>query len=203
MKGIAVLSHCFILKVMLSRLSSADRSHLGSKKSLTYLFVWTIIDRYSGCCNLSALQLQKQAEECAEKAAQQAKMPNKGLNVSKRQSEQRDRQEEDPDESSSHGLQTQEGELEADDMEYEGSHETTTSNSDDEDEDSPKGAAGGKGHVPTDNLNRVSVDSSQATVSLTVVMTHITLTIGCSLLPATRSLLSRERSSWQSILPAL
>lgn len=101
--------------------------------------------------------LQKQAEECAEKA----KLPNKGLNVSKRRSEQKD-----PEESSSHGLQTQEGEMEADDMEYEGSHETTTSNSDDEDSNSPRGTVDGKGQEPSDNLNRVSVDSSQATVRL-------------------------------------
>ncbi len=101
--------------------------------------------------------MQKQAEEWAERAAEKAKLPNKGLNASKRRPAQTD-----PDESSSHGLQTQEGELEADDMEYEGSHETATSNSDDDEEDSPKGE--GKGQQPADNLNRVSVDSSQATV---------------------------------------
>ena len=110
------------------------------------------------------LYLQKQAEECAEKA----KLPNKGLDASRRRSEQK---HPDPNESSSHGLQTQEGEVEADDVEYEGSHETNTSNSDDEDADSPKGAGdGGKGQGPADNLNRVSVDSSQATVSLTAPM---------------------------------
>ena len=112
------------------------------------------------------MDLQKQAEECAEKA----KLPNKGLNASRRRPEQKDP---DPEESSSHGLQTQEGEVEADDMEYEGSHETTTSNSDDEDADSPKKTAGGKGQEPSDNLNRVSVDSSQATVSLTALCLYL------------------------------
>ena len=102
--------------------------------------------------------LQKQAEDCAEKNKGPQKVPHSAASASELGDEG------DP---SSKGLKQTHGEV-GEDVEYEGTPETTTSNSGDEDDDSPKKKGEGSGSRPHSmkNLNRDSVDSSQASVSL-------------------------------------
>lgn len=108
---------------------------------------------------MSLNSLQKQAQECAERA--KAKLPVKGSHRSENLSEPGD-----PNTIRSGGdVMKEEVEYEVD---YEDSKTTTSYSDDEEDEDrdTPKASGSGRDQM-SGKLSRTSADSSQATVSCT------------------------------------